>query len=97
MRNGIQVCAAVMALAASACAEPGDVIWWGKIAASENIVIGGLAYDPRDDKIWAAGPISGTRRQCRYCKFDPETREVVRPWASMASSRSRRKITPASS
>lgn len=85
MRNGMRVCAAVMALAVTAVAEPGDVIWWGKIAASENIVIGGLAYDPQDGKIWAAGPISGTKRQCRYCKFDPETREVVRPWASMAS------------
>ena len=89
MRKGIQVCVAVMAVAALASAEPGDVIRWGKIAASENIVISGLAYDPQDGKILAAGPISGTKRQRRYCKFASETREVVRPWATIASSKSR--------
>jgi len=85
MRITSRICAAVIALAASAFAEPGDTIWWGQIPATENIVIGGLAMDWNDGKIWAAGPVSGTARQCKYCKFDPETHEVVRPWASMAS------------
>lgn len=85
MKRVIRICAAGAALAASAFAEPGDVIWWGHIPATENIVIGGLAMDWNDGKIWAAGPVSGTTRQCKYCKFDPETHQLVRPWASMAS------------
>jgi hypothetical protein len=74
------------ALAATAFGAPGDTLWWGQIPAGENIVIGGLAHDPEDGKIWAAGPVSGTTYQCRYCKFDPETHQLSRPWASMASS-----------
>ena len=85
MKVVICVCAAVVALAGLASAEPGDTIWWGELPASENIVVGGLAYDPEDGKIWAAGPVSGTTRQCKYCKFDPETHQLVKPWAAMAS------------
>jgi hypothetical protein len=73
------------ALAAAAFGAPGDTIWWGQIPAAENIVIGGLAHDPGDGKIWAAGPVSGTTYQCRYCKFDPETHQLVKSWAAMAS------------
>ncbi len=85
MKKVIRIYFIIAGLAFSAHAEPGDVIWWGKIPASEQVVIGGLAYDPQDGKIWAAGPVAGTTRQCKYCKFDPETRELVKPWAAMAS------------
>ncbi len=77
--------AAAAALVAPAFAGPGETIWWGQIPATENIVIGGLAYDPEDGKIWAAGPVGSTQYQCRYCKFDPQTHQLVRPWAAMAS------------
>ncbi len=84
MKIVIRMCAAVVALAAAALAEPGDTIWWGQIPASENIVVGGLDMDWNDGKIWAAGPVSETTGRCRYCKFDPETHQLVKPWASMA-------------
>ena len=69
MKVFIYVCAAVVALAGLASAAPGDTIWWGELPASENIVVGGLAYDSADGKIWAAGPVSGTSGQCKYCKY----------------------------
>jgi hypothetical protein len=84
MKVFVYVC--VAALAGVAFGAPGDTLWWGQLPASEDIVVGGLAYDPQDGKIWAAGPVSGMTGQCRYCKFDPVTHQLSRDWAPMTPS-----------
>jgi len=67
--------------AAGAYGAPGDVIRTFSVPGQPGNGIRGLAFDPSDGDVWAAGP--HVQGDVRFGKFDAVTGGLVGSWASL--------------